>query len=119
MHLLNANNDHSGNRNAFASYWFSRRAIVAGAMRDVLIRALTSGKHHIDFWWECSLEDGSDPTVFLAETPGAAHVLFVTDHTPVEPADTEARAPLDEEPAFPAQSAAVPLTGLAAGTGTG
>ena len=62
-------------------------------MREVFIRALTSGKHHIDFWWECSLEEGSDPTVFLAETPGAAHVLFVTDHTPVEPPDTGAGAP--------------------------
>lgn len=102
QHLLKANNDHTGNRNAFAAYWFARRTIVADAMRKVFISALTSEKHCIDFWWECSLEDGADPTVYLMETPGAAHVLFVTDHSMIEPTDTDARAPLDEEPVFPA-----------------
>ena len=100
QHLMKANNDNTGNRDNFAAYWFQRRAIVANVMREALIRALTSGKHHVDFWWECSLDEGSDPTVHVMETPGAVHVLFVTDHTPVEPSNTDTRLPIDEEPTF-------------------
>lgn len=93
--LRPANNDSTGNRNAFSGYWVSRQSVVADAMRSALMQALTSGKHCIDFWWECSLDDGADPTVHLMLTPGAAHVLFVTDHSMIEPPNTPARAPLD------------------------
>lgn len=100
QHLMRANNDSTGNRDNFSAYWLQRRALVAGVMREKLIQALTSTKHHIDFWWECSLEEGEDPTVYVMETPGAAHVLFVTDHTPVEPSSTDTRLPLDDDPPF-------------------
>jgi len=97
--LMQANNDNTGNRNAFAAYWFQHRAAVTDTLRQVLLDAITSGKPHIDFWWECSQEDGEPPTVVLVETPGAAHVYFVTDHGPVEDPNTGTRSPIDPDPA--------------------
>ncbi len=99
--LRPANNDNTGNRNAFAGFWGPRQHVVRHAMRLALIRALTSGKSHIDYWWECSLPEGSDPTVMVLETPGAAHVLFVTDHGPVEDPATGVRGRPDPDPQFP------------------
>ena len=98
--LRKANNDGTGNRDKFAEYWLDpqRRAAVTGQLRDVLIAALTSDKHHVDYWWECSLEDGEPPQVTLQETLGAAHVLFMTDHSPVQRPDTPERKPTDPDP---------------------
>lgn len=93
--LRPANNDNTGNRDAFAKYWMERRAQVAAELKTVLIQALKSDKHHVDFWWECSLEEGKGPAVKLVETEGAAHVMFMTDHGPVQPPDTPQREPLD------------------------
>jgi hypothetical protein len=91
--LKAANNDNPGNRDAFIKYWMdpNNRAAVSEPLKDVLIAALTSGRHHIDYWWECSLEDGEPPQVMVFETPGAAHVLFITDHGPVQPMTTGVR----------------------------
>jgi len=101
-YLLDANNDHTGNRNAFRDYWLNRLTpkLIAQA-RVALLGALQSGKHHIDYWWDCSLKEGDPPQVIHCDhMPGAAHVFFVTDHTPVEPPDTPTRLPLDAEPGF-------------------
>ena len=98
--LRPANNDNTGNRNAFNGFWGPRQHLVRDTMRRAMIRALTSGKR-IDFWWECSLPDGSDPSVMVAETPGAAHVLFLTDHGPVEDPKTGVRGTPDPDPQFP------------------
>jgi hypothetical protein len=91
--LRPANGDHPGNRDAFVKYWMdpNNRNAVSEPLKDVLIAALTSGKHHIDYWWECSLEEGEPPQVMVLETPGAAHVMFVTDHSPVQPGTTGIR----------------------------
>jgi hypothetical protein len=102
-HLNRANNDNTGNRGRFAEYWLDpdRRQRVTSQLSQVLRSALDSTKHHVDYWWECSLEHGEGPDVMMFETPGAAHVLFLTDHQPVMPMSLDAeRAPLDEDPIY-------------------
>jgi hypothetical protein len=98
--LRKANNDSTGNRDSFTRYWLDpqRRAAVTNQLRDALINALSSDMHHIDYWWECSLHDGEPPQVRIMETQGSLHVLFMTDHGPVEPMDTPTRGPVDPDP---------------------
>ena len=99
--LLRAyNQDSTGNRSAFIDYW--KKAVVSDpklidVMRKELIIALASGRE-VDFWWECSLSTGQDPTVKTAlELPEIARVLFRTDHGPVqaEKKGMKPRPPLD------------------------
>jgi hypothetical protein len=93
-----ANNDATGNRDAFARYWFKHKKAVEAPLRQALIEAIMSGKPHIDFWWECTMEKGEPPTVVCVTTPGSAHVFFVTDHEPVEPDTTGTRGEPDPDP---------------------
>lgn len=105
-YLLGANQDSTGNRDSFRDYWVANKTTaVVNAMRTALITALTSGRDHIDFWWDCSLPDPAPqaapepPTVICSlDSPHVARVLFITDHSPIQPPTTPIRAPLDDDP---------------------
>jgi hypothetical protein len=94
-----ANKDSTGNRQAFAKYWLDRRSRVADQVREVLVSALASPHEKIFFWWECTLPHGSKPRAAFRETENAGHVIFLTDHGPVQDPDPGERPPLDDDPA--------------------
>jgi hypothetical protein len=96
--LMPANNDATGNRQAFARYWFRHKDTVSEALGTALTDAIAAGKPHIDYWWECTMDEGQPPTVVCVTTPGSAHVIFVTDHEPVEPDGTGVRGDPDPDP---------------------
>jgi hypothetical protein len=94
--LMPRNDDRTANRNRFEQFWRGHQnGSLTDQMRDVLVSALSSGREHIDYWWECGLPEGSPPQVLLFETDGAAHVFFSTDHRPVEPINTAITDPED------------------------
>lgn len=86
------NRDTPGNRQAFIGYWTNAAAANRGlknVMRTAMLAALqtaTAGppRPRIDYWWDCTLADGSPPTVIYSDqVPSIARVLFCTPHAGV------------------------------------
>jgi hypothetical protein len=96
--LRKLNVDTRGNRDGFMVFWNTKKnQVLVDQMRQELIIALQSGRE-VDFWWECSLPEGSAPQVkTLMDLPQVARVLFRTDHGPVTPEapNQTPRLPLD------------------------
>jgi len=95
--LLPLNKDTSGNRAAFVGYWTNKQSTCANIVPDAraamieALEAVTPGppdfglptlpRPRMDFWWDCTLQDGECPMVRCSlESPRVARVLFITDH---------------------------------------
>ncbi len=102
------NKDTGGNRLAFAGYWtlaVATNPYLKEEIRLAIVKALTNVgpyRPRIDYWWDCTLPDGSPPRVICSlDVPAVARVLFCTPHEGAVESHVRnelgPRAPFDED----------------------
>ena len=90
QHLLPRNRDTTLNRSAFLGYW---TAALGGypnlktELAQAMIKGLSAVTPHggarerMDHWWDCTLPDGTPPTVICTlDIPSVARIFYCTPH---------------------------------------
>jgi hypothetical protein len=90
LHLLPRNRDTTLNRVAFVGYWtnaLNQYPSLSTEMAQALVTGLTAvtpvggPRERMDHWWDCTLRDGTPPTVICSlEIPSVARIFYCTPH---------------------------------------